>query len=427
MAGPFVWTPSANGTVISQMGANNDSVIVQWTLTGPHSISVSQTVKGCTATKLLSPINNVPPVTITGTATVCRDQTPNPFYTASGGLPAGSYTWTISPAAAGTITGGQGTNQISVLWHGGVSPGTSSATVSVVVCNYTPVNYPVTINTPSNVTVSRSGSLCTLPGVTLSVSPALPCYQWYLNGVAISGANAATYIATTFGYYEVKCPSQCSGYGGIFIPREFIPNVSISANNKLIYCVGETINLTLFSAAGGACTFQWFKNNLPLAGPSPVNSPLNVTTIGNYYQVVKCGNCTDTSNSIRVDTITCVPGAGCDFSFLPPLIDKNSDKAGPSANENIFDAALLTATLNIGPPSNMCNNTQFSAVYSFTSPHSLNSGIHWNFGDGGTFSTTTSGGFTPPHTYTSVGIYVVSAYVDVNCPPPPTPHICRLV
>ncbi|MBK8494369.1 MAG: PKD domain-containing protein [Chitinophagaceae bacterium] len=427
MTGPFVWTPSVNGTVISQMGANNDSVIVQWNLTGPYSLSVSQTVNGCTGTKLLSPINNVPPVTISGTSTVCRDQSPNPFYTATGGLPAGSYTWSVSPAAAGTIMGGQGTNQISVLWHGTVSPGASSAMVSVVICNYAAVNYPVTINTPPNLTITRSGSLCTMPGVTLTVSPALTCYQWYLNGVAISGATSPTYVATTYGYYEVKCPSQCSGYGGIFIPREYIPNVSITANNKRIYCIGEPISLTLFSAAGGACMFQWFKNNLPLGGPSAVNTPLNVTTVGNYYQVVSCGNCKDTSNSIKIDTVTCTPAPGCDFSFLPPQFNNNMDKAGPSENDPVIDAAPFTATLNIGPPTNFCNNPQFSAVYSLTSPHSLNSGIHWNFGDGGTFSTTTSGGFTPAHTYTAVGIYVVSAYIDVNCPPPPTPHICRLV
>lgn len=427
LIGSFVWTASVNGTVISQMGANNDSVIVQWNLTGPHTLSVSQTVNGCTGTKTLSPINNVPPVTITGTANVCRDQTPHPLYTATGGLPVGSYTWAISPAAAGTITGGQGTNQISILWHGTVLPGTSSATVSVVVCNYAPVNFPVTITTPPNVIVSRSGSLCSLPGVTLSVSPALPCYQWYKNGVAISGANAATYVATTYGYYEVKCPSQCSGYGGLFIPREYIPNVSISANNKLIYCTTETINLTLFSAAGGACTFQWFKNNLPLGGPSAVNTPLNVTTVGNYYQVVNCGNCKDTSNAMRVDTMTCDAGPNCDFSYQPAFINNNFDKAGPAVNETVFDATLFSATLNIGPPTNPCNNTQFSAVYNLTAPHTLNSGIHWNFGDGGSFSTTTSGGFTPTHSYTSVGVYVVSAYIDVNCPPPPTPHICRLV
>jgi len=426
ISGPFVWTPSANGTIISQLGANNDSVIVQWTATGPHSLSVSQTVKGCTGTKILTPINNVPAVTITGTAAVCRDQTPNPLYTASGGLPAGSYTWSISPAAAGTITGGQGTNQISVLWHGGVSPGTSSATVSVVVCNYTPVNYPVTINTPPNVTVTKTGSLCTMPGVTLTVSPGLPCSQWYKNGVAISGATSGTYVATSFGYYEVKCPTQCSGYGGIFVPKENIPNVTISANNKLTYCIGETINLTLFSAAGGGCTYQWFKSPAAVGPASGTNSPLNVTTPGSYYQVVSCGNCKDTSNIINVYVDSCDVAPGCDFSYMPFQSEENKSKAGPAISETVFGAAPLTATLNIGPPSNLCNNTQFSAVYSFTSPHSLNSGIHWNFGDGGTFSTTTSGGFTPAHTYTSVGVYVVTAYVDVNCPPPPTPHICRL-
>jgi len=424
MAGPFLWSTSPSGTIISQMGANNDSVIVQWTGMVPHSINVSQTVKGCTASKTLS-VSNVPPVTITGTATVCRDQTPNPFYTASGGLPAGSYTWAISPAAAGTITGGQGTNQISVLWHGGVTPGTSTANVQVVVCNYTPVLYPVTITTPPNVTVTRSGSLCTMPGVTLSVSPALPCYQWYLNGVAQSGATSPTYIATTFGYYEVKCPTLCSGYGGIYIPREYIPNVKISANNKLIYCPTEPINVTLFSAASGACTFEWFRNNVSVAGPSGTNTPLNVTLIGSYYQVVKCGNCKDTSNTIIIDTITCSPGPDCDFSYSPSLINDDINKAGPS--EIIFDATAFSATLNIQPPTNLCNNPQFSAIYNITSPHSFNSGIHWNFGDGGTFSITTSGGFTPAHTYTSVGVYVVSAYVDVNCPPTPPSHICKLI
>ncbi len=426
LAGPFVWTPSVNGTIISPMGTNNDSVIVQWMGAGPHTITASQTVFGCTGTKTLSPINNVPAVTITGPAAVCRDQSPNPLYTASGALPAGSYTWTISPAAAGTIMTGQGTNQIGVLWSGAVTPGTNTATVSVVVCNYAPVNFPVSVTTPPNVTVTKTGSLCTLPGVTLSVSPSLLCYQWYLNGVAIGGATSATYVATTFGYYEVKCPTQCSGYGGIYVPKEYIPNVTISANNKTIFCTTETINVTLFSAASGGCTYQWFKNGLPLGSPSGTNSPLPVTTVGIYYQVVSCGNCKDTSNAKVVSVITCGPGPGCDLSVLPALLPDNMDIGGPVIHEKIFDANALAATLTIGPPSNLCNNPQFSAVTTFTSPHTLNAGINWFFGDGGTYSTTISGGFTPAHTYTSVGIYVVTAQVFVNCPPPPNPHICEL-
>ncbi|MGB3007993.1 MAG: hypothetical protein WBC06_15875, partial [Chitinophagaceae bacterium] len=152
MPGTFSWTPSAGGTIISPMGVNTDSVIIQWIGAGPHSITVSQTVNGCTGTKQLTPITNVPPVTISGTASVCRDQAPPPTYTATGGLPAGSYTWAIVPAAAGTIMSGQGTNTISVLWHGAITPGASTANVSVTICNYTPVLYPVTINTPPNVT-----------------------------------------------------------------------------------------------------------------------------------------------------------------------------------------------------------------------------------------------------------------------------------
>lgn len=430
MAGPFTWSTSANGTIISPMGANNDSVVVQWNNPGPHTLTVSQTVNGCTTIKQLTPINNIPPVTITGTNAVCRDQNPYPTYTASGGLPAGSYTWSITPAAAGTIMSGTGTNTISVLWHGAASPGTSSATVNVVICNYTPVSFPVTITTPPNVTVSKTGSLCSPGGVTLSVSPSLPCYQWYFNGVAVTGATSATYNTVTYntgyGYYSVKCPSQCSGTGGIFVPREHIPNVSITADNKLGWCTTETINLNLFSAAGGGCTYQWFKNNVGIGAPSGTNTTLNITTAGSYYQVVSCGNCKDTSNTITVYTIQCDPGPGCDFSYVPsPALQHNDiGKAGPAAPS--LDIAPFTATLNIGPPTNLCNNPQFSAVYTFTSPHSFNSGINWDYGDGNTYGTTTSGGFTPAHSYTAVGTYVVTATVLVNCPPPPTPHICTL-
>jgi PKD repeat protein len=208
LPGPFTWS-IANGNIVSQMGANKDSVVVQWTSAG-GTLNVSQTVNGCTGNASLGAVNVIPTPTITGAATVCRDQTPYPAYTASGALPVGSYTWSISPAAAGTIMTGQGTNSITVLWSGAALPGTSAATVSVTVCGNT-VSFPVTVTTPPNGVVTATGNLCTT-GATLSVSPAMPCYQWYLNGVLIPGATSATYLATTHGYYEVKCPTGCSGY-----------------------------------------------------------------------------------------------------------------------------------------------------------------------------------------------------------------------
>jgi hypothetical protein len=41
-------------------------------------------------------------------------------------------------------------------------------------------------------------------GNNLSVTPAFPAYQWFLNGNAIPGATAATYTATATGVYEVQ-------------------------------------------------------------------------------------------------------------------------------------------------------------------------------------------------------------------------------
>ncbi len=120
----------------------------------------------------------------------------------------------------------------------------------------------------------------------------------------------------------------------------------------------------------------------------------------------------------------CDPAPGCDFSYVPK--ETNTGHAGPAPAAVPIEERPYTATLNIGTPTNMCNDPQFSAIYNITAPHSFNSGITWNFGDGGTFSSTPSGGLTPPHTYTAVGVYVVTATVLVNCPPPPTPHICVL-
>lgn len=425
LPGSFTWTAS-NGTVVSTLGANGDSVIVKWLGTGAQVISVSQTVNGCTSSASLS-VNNVPPPVITGPSAVCRDSVAT--YNASGALPAGSYTWSVVPAAAGTIQSGSGSNMITVLWHGAASPGSNTATVQVSICGYPPVSFPVTVTTPPNVTVNKSGSLCA-GGVSLSVVGSLPCYQWFLNGSPIAGATASTYTATTYGYYEVKCPGQCSGYGGIFVPREHIPNVTISADNVLTYCTGTPINVNLISATHPGCSFLWYKNGVSTGATSGI---LNVTTPGSYFVVVNCGNCKDTSNVLVVDTTNCNPGSGCDFSFIPREVGQDAiAKAGPRPASNPGgDAPYYTATLSINPPSNPCNNPTFTANYSFTGVHSLNSGIHWDFGDGGTANTIVPNGTgttpaTPPHTYTTVGTYVVMAWAYVNCPPPPTPHTCLL-
>ncbi|HMK02800.1 MAG TPA: PKD domain-containing protein, partial [Ferruginibacter sp.] len=159
------------------------------------------------------------------------------------------------------------------------------------------------------------------------------------------------------------------------------------------------------------------------------SSSYNATAVGSYYVVISCGNCKDTSNVINITVGPCT--GSC--SNYNPLKVIGSDIGGP-ANEiaEPDPDAVLAYSILINPPvASPCNVVTFSANYNFSFPHSPQSGVFWNFGDG--FGATSSwagmsGTSTAsPHTYTTPGIYVVSALMYSNCPPPPTPHICPVL
>ncbi len=260
MSGSFAWNASG-GTVISQMGTNNDSILVQFTGTS-HTVSVMQTVNGCSSSTSL-PVTNVPAPTFGPNTTVCRDQ--QVTYTATGSLPPGSYTWSISPAAAGTFVSPQGSNTINVLWHGSTTPGSSTATLSLVVCNYPAVTQNVTITTPANGTITQSGTLCP-SGITLTLS-GFTCaqYQWFRNGVPYDTTATPTTLATLPGSYSVQCLTGCGGYATTFIPDQPLPNASISAAGPVTYCIGATINLQLAALNTPGYSYQWHNGAGPLA------------------------------------------------------------------------------------------------------------------------------------------------------------------
>lgn len=417
-AGQYNWSVTG-GSIIQTMGAHGDSVLVNWT--GSGSISVFQIVKGCPSRIVTLNVTVIPaPPAPTGPTTVCMDDTTQ--YTIAGPTPPGGYTWTLSNPL-GSILSGQGTNTISVVWSGGATPGTYTCQISASACGNIGPALTVNVITPPAHTISQSGTLCTT-GITLSVSPAMSCYQWYKNGVPISGANSSTYLVTSWGYYSVKCPTACDGKAGIFIPREFIPNVNITADNFLTYCTGDPINVNLIAASHPGCSFQWYRNNV-MIGPNA--GTLNVTTTGSYFLVITCGNCKDTSNTLVVKAVPCNPGPGCDFSYLPKEEKKDLSYGGPVDMNGNSNVNLLPSTITINPPTNLCNNPQFSATYYIDPPKTFNAGVFWDYGDGNTFSTTPNNGLTPPHQYNQAGLYIVSAWVDVNCPIPPPTKVCTML
>lgn len=408
MVGSFVWNVS-NGTIISQMGTNNDSILVQFNTAASHTVTVMQTVNGCSSSISL-PVTNVPTPTISPNVTVCRDQ--QVTYTATGSLPVGSYTWSISPAAAGTILTGQGSNTVTILWHGTATPGTSTATISLVVCNYPAITQNVTITTPAAGTITQSGTLCP-SGITLTVS-GFTCsqYQWLLNGVPYDTTATPSTLATLPGSYAVRCLTGCGGYATTFIPNQPLPNASISANGPTAYCTGATINLQLAALNTPGYSYQWYNSSGPLAGQ--INNTTTVTGPGSYYVIITWGNCTDTSNVINVIVQNCDPACN-NYVYIKSFNEKSEILAGP-APAPVSEERVFNPTLNINFPTTNCNSATFSGTYSVSTPFTFNSGIHWDFGDGSGIATSANAA-TITHNYTTPGYYFVTAWITVICPP----------
>jgi hypothetical protein len=153
------------GTIV--LGDGTNSVNVQWDTQGVHSISVNY-VNGnnCTAavpTQENITVNALPVPTITGVNAVCINDSES--YSTEAGQ--NNYVWSV---IGGTITGGQGTNNVFVTWN---TAGNQSVSVTyeepVLGCAPTsPTELSVTVN---QVTASLNITNPIPPGTTRS--------QWF--------------------------------------------------------------------------------------------------------------------------------------------------------------------------------------------------------------------------------------------------------
>jgi len=201
---PFVWAVTGGtGNILSEMGADKDSVIVNWTGSGPWQLSVYQEIEislgvYCQSlTKSLNIYSFLPPV-ISGNAIVCADAVE--IYFAGGSNPSDNFMWAVSPPGQGTIQSGQETNSVTVLWHG---PSTT-ATLTVTSCSGSD-SFPVTINAPPAPTATYNmlpifclGDIQTLILSTPTVGGY--SYQWYQNGIPVPLATSPTISISIAGF-----------------------------------------------------------------------------------------------------------------------------------------------------------------------------------------------------------------------------------
>ena len=152
----------------------------------------------------------------------------------------------------------------------GVIPGVYNVTVkNINGCVSIPVvaivNDPSVDNIKLNITLSSSPSICLGATVVLTSSDA-PSYQWYKYGVAIAGANAKTFTASTEGVYSV---SRFNNNGCITIQSDGVevkvvanPSSPLVSADKMLFCNGDSVVINGTADFG----LQWFKDAIAITG-----------------------------------------------------------------------------------------------------------------------------------------------------------------
>jgi PKD repeat protein len=396
---PFVWSVSS-GSVISEMGADKDSVLVSFTGSGPWTLSVFQQIEispgnFCSSLPQSLVVSPYPPPTITGLQVVCVDDIVT--YNAVGSNPPGDVQWTISPSNRGTIQTGQGTNTISVLWHG---PATT-AVLSVTNCAGT-ATHTITINDPPVAVASYSilPVFCLNDNqvVTLSTPTGTGyTYQWYLNGNPVSGGTSATLVLTNnlatfpapgiYPYYVVVTQNGCSAKSNI-------------VNIKIENCTGG-------GGPGPGCDvlaqFSTYVvcSQIFLIDQSIVIPPSTITSY--QWSVTGPGTGTFTPNANVPNPVLTVSMSGT-YTITLTIISSSGCVSNTQQNVTVL---LPVANFTFTTP--VCENTP--AVFAGL-PNNPSYSYSWTFGDGST-------SYLPltQHAYATAGNYLVSLVIkdEMGC------------
>ncbi|WP_429384982.1 PKD domain-containing protein [Mucilaginibacter sp. UYCu711] len=218
---------------------------------------------------------------ISGPSTVCQGST----ITLTGTTPtATSYQWYNGGVAISGATS-------SAL---GVTAAGSYTVTATNACGNSPVSVAFAValtDVPATPGITGPASVC--QGSTISLNATVPTaisYQWYIGGVAISGATSATLAVTGAGNYSVIATDVCGNSpvsAAFTVALTDVPVMPVISGPATV-CLGSTI--TLNGTTPTATSYQWYNGGVAISGGN--SGTLAVTAAGNYSVVAinACGN-----------------------------------------------------------------------------------------------------------------------------------------
>lgn len=376
------------------------------------------------------------------------------------------YQWMVNGAPVNGATGATFTS--TTLQNGDVvtvNLTSNAVCVNPATATSNAININIITNLVPTVSITNQpvGTNCAGTNITFTATPTnegtTPTYQWFVNGNPVAGATGATFsssnlnngdIVTVTLNSSITCVTNnpaTSNAINMSVSPGVTPTVAITLTPAGPYCAGDVIQ---FSSAvtneGTTPLYQWFLNNLPIAGEN--GSTLTYTAI-NQGDIITLGlqsnaACVVTpnvvSNNITIDLfqpvqvqfgddIEICEGAQANITYsvvgnAAPLTYQWQPSALPASPANITPVGSMQYTLQV---TDACGNMATDGIqitvhplpvadfsYSPTEvtlgnqPVSFvnlsNNGVsyEWIFGDGGV-----SFDVNPTNKYTQFGEFVV--------------------
>ncbi len=315
---PASVTINQGQTTVLSVAASGPSLVYQWRfngneIAGANAASYSTGIAGSYTAVVTNPAgsvtSNAATVTVVGlpsisshpaSVTINQGQSTVLSVVASGDSL--QYQWqlagnNLAGANAASYTTGVAGSYTVVVTNPAGSVTSNPATVTVVgLPSITTHPAPVTINQ------GQTTRLCVAAdGPSLS-------YEWQMNTVPITGANAACHDANTAGSYRVIVQNSAGSVTSnaatvtVIVPPVFTTHPASTTINR-----GQTANLTA-AASGTSPTYQWQLNGADIPGAT---SSIYPATLGGIYRAIarnSAGSVTSnpaTVTVIDVPTITC--------------------------------------------------------------------------------------------------------------------------
>ncbi|WP_026977680.1 PKD domain-containing protein [Flavobacterium tegetincola] len=352
----YEWIVDSNATIIGSSTGSEINVIFQGNSQlkvrkiqqSPSNCSSPFTVINVTQLTIDADISNTTAVVTQMSACSNNFFTYNAVNT-TGGIyvntnNASTFEWSVNPSTAGSITSGQGTATVEVLWNNVTGPQNYHLELVIKKCTTIKTISKLVIVSPiPSISITNNATVCSGNQLLFTVDSTIPLVgatiQWdFGNGETQLGNPGAISIQHPFengsganiGYTvtaTIVNANNCAGTLTASSNYVITPGPSATASYSTggnTFCYEYQINATLTASVTTGSTIAWYYGVDVATGTQVQTGPsLNVTyaggfTFGNYFFVATKNGCSTKSNNLYIYQ-DCGPLPPCTIASNPQL------------------------------------------------------------------------------------------------------------